>query len=144
MNTTSPKSRFAKFLDQFAIGVENEKGSLEYVKWHANVGYLSLGPRTAARIELSEFGYQSHWSGFKVTVVDSVHGRVDECAFHFHDYFNQSDRVDDRVRERPEQAFYAWSNNGCPLEWYIARPKSPRPITSAICEYLKFWQARRP
>lgn len=144
MNTTSPKSRFAKFLDQFAIGVENEKGAFQYVKWHGNVGYISLGARTVARIELSEFGYQGNWSGFVVTITDGINGKVDTCNFHFHDYFDARDRVDTRVKDHPNQAFYAWSSNGGEVDWYIAKPKSPKPIASAINDHLKFWQGHRP
>lgn len=143
MNTTSPKSRFAKFLDQFAIGVETDTGAMAYVRWHGNVGYVTLGQRTVARIELSEFGYQGRWSGFRVTITDGVNGRVDECNFMFHDYFDAKDRVDGRVQEHPNQAFHAWSSNGGPVDWYIAKPKSAKPISSAISEHLRFWQAHR-
>lgn len=145
MSTTSPKSRFTKFLDQFAIGAENEAGTMEYVRWHGNVGYVSLGPRTIARIELSEFGHSGHWSGFKVSVVDGVTGRLDECSFKFHDYLTKEDRVDDRT-DMPDQAFHAWESSSSSrkdLDWYIARPRSSKPVSNAINEYLRFWQAHR-
>lgn len=144
MNTTSPKSRFAKFLDQFAIGVETAEGHMVYVRWHGNVGYVTLGDRTVARLELSEFGYQGHWSGMKVSVVDGMNGRVDECSFMFHDYFTQEDRVDDRVKDQPNAGFYAWSSNGGELGWYIAKPKNTEAFSSAVCEYLKTWQRHVP
>ena len=60
MSTSSPKSRFAKFLDHFAFCVEKMNGNVEYVRWHENVGYIVLSYTTTARIELSEFGYQGN------------------------------------------------------------------------------------
>lgn len=143
MNTTSPKSRYAKFLDQFAIGVENERGHMEYVRWHGNVGYVALNACVVARVELSDRGYQGHFDKLEVQIIHRASGKLDVLTFEFNDYLTQADRVDGR-NDQPDQRFHAWASSGkSTLDWYIAKPKTAKPVSNAINEYLMFWQGSR-
>lgn len=148
MNTTSPKCRYAKFLSQFDFAVENHDSSkndgMVHVRWHGNVGYVDLGYNAliVARIELSDRGYQGTFDKFDVQVIHRVNGKLDAITFSFGDYLTKEDRADDRVKDQPDQAFYAWSgsSNKSSIDWYIARPKSVAAVTQAVNEYLRMWQ----
>lgn len=148
MNTTTPKCRYAKFLSQFEFGAEDvdRASGNDFVRarWHGNVGYVDLGSKAGiiARIELSDRGYQGKFDKFDVQVIHRVNGKLDAITFHFQDYFKKEDRADDRVKDQPDQAFYAWSgsSNKSSIDWYIARPKSVHAIVRAINEYLSMWQ----
>lgn len=143
MSTSSPKSRFAKFLDQFAIGLEDEKGTFKYVHWHGNVGYVDVAKGIIARIEFSDAGYVDHYDKFVVSVVNAATGKLDVVTFNFNDYLTKADRVDNRVSDQPDQRFHAWSggvSKDREVDWYIAKPRSVKAFSNAVNEYLRMWQ----
>jgi len=130
MNTSSPNSRFAGFLERFQF----ERG----IRWYGNVGYISLN-NNVARIELTDRGCVGYFDRFNVQIINRAKGQVDSIDFRFDDYFAQSSRIDAR-NDMPKQKFHAWaSSSDKPLNWYIAFPKSVDPITKAIDEYCNMF-----
>jgi hypothetical protein len=150
MTTTSPKCRYAKFLSQFDFKVwnghtpSNTDDGMIHVRWHANVGYVDFGYKTpiVARIELSDLGYKGMFDKFDVQVIHRSSGRLDTITFNFGDYFTKDDRSDNRVKDMPDQVFYAWSGSSSEssVDWYIARPKSVAALVQAVNEYLRMWR----
>jgi len=146
MNTTTPSSRFAKFLSQFTFMVENvdtSKGDgMNRVRWTGKVGYVELGSISCcvARIELSEQGYQGNYSAFEVEIIHRVNGKLDSLTVAFHDALDPADRSDNRGKDH--KGFWGWAANGGEIGWYIATPtaNNVKNVDKAVNEYLKMWQ----
>lgn len=143
MNTTSPSSRFAKFVNQFAFGVDRKGDNrAEGVRWTGKVGYVDLGPNAllVARIELDEQGYQGRYSAFRVDIIHRVNGKLDSLVFAFSDLLDPKKRSDER---RDHEGFYGWASNGGEIWWYIATPTASniKNVVAAVNEYLGMWQA---
>lgn len=152
MNTTSPTSRYAKFLSQFAFAVEGPRqdrlnayheNPMYEVKWTGNVGYVELGSVAGAlaRIELSDWGCQGTYTGFRVDIISRVNGKLDSLQFEFNDILDPKDRTDGR--EKDHSSFHGWSSSGKKdIDWYIAKPseKNIKHFVAAVNEYLKMWQ----
>lgn len=156
MNTTSPTSRYAKFLSQFPFGVEKPQQDVgggtrpervSNVRWTGNVGYVELGSVCGclARIELVRA--DTTFGRFRVDIISRVNGKLDSLTFEFNDILDPKDRVDNR----PEMnGFHAWSSSvpgsgstgTKDLDWYIAKPspKSIKHFVATVNEYLAMWQ----
>ncbi len=152
MNTTSPTSRYAKFLSQFPFAVEKPQqdlgnGSkperLNHVRWTGNVGYVELGSACGclARVELVRG--DTTFGAFRVDIISRVNGKLDSLTFEFNDILDPKDRDD----SRPDQkGFHAWSSSSGPdskaLDWYIAKPspKNIKHFVATVNEYLTMWQ----
>jgi hypothetical protein len=153
MNTTSPNSRYAKFLSQFPFAVEKPRqdvgnGSkpelMNHVRWTGKVGYLELGTISGAiaRIELSDWGSQGTYMGFRVDVISRVNGKLDSMQFEFNDILDPKDRTDGR--EKDHASFHGWSSGSgkSEIDWYIAKPspKNVKHFVAAVNEYLTMWR----
>ena len=153
MNTTSPTSRYAKFLSQFSFGVEKPQQDVgngtrpervNNVRWTGNVGYVELGSVSGcvARIELVR--NDTTCSSFRVDIISRVNGKLDSLTFEFNDILDPKDRVDNR----PEQnGFHAWSSSAGSAgvkeyDWYIAKPspKNLKHYVATVNEYLAMWR----
>lgn len=109
------------------------------ITWHGFVGLHALDSDRVVKIELLESS-QSVGS-VRVTVLNKKTGPVDATVFSFTDHLSadMKDRTDDRSDfERTPSAWCGHGRHG--WEWYIAVPKTTRPLCAAIEEHVRFFR----
>jgi hypothetical protein len=105
------------------------------IQWFDLTGMYKYGDgERVARIDLSTNGAADLYVGFRVTVLNTRKGKIDEKFFAFNDYL--SERADDRSDYKGGFEVYP----GCGWGWYIAVPKTTEPLVRAIEQYLMVFQ----
>jgi hypothetical protein len=109
----------AKFCRSFKWKIE--------IKWFDRVGVHQLPDGRLARIEIVTRGTVGDYRAFKVSILSKQEGVIDQHVFAFDDYFAET--TDNRI-ERFEVVEH------CGWKWYIEKPRTTRPLTAAIEEYI--------
>lgn len=101
-----------------------------------------LNNDTIAKFILSDRGYKDHFTGYMVTIINKKHGIVDETFFSFEEYFTNTDRVDKRIDDQPNQQIYGWADQSAKkVEWYIAIPsqKAINKMVKTMLDYIQYF-----
>lgn len=111
------------------------------IKWFDLVGYTPVDANRRAKIVLSDRGYADHLDKLIVSILDKNEGEIDAKTFAFDDYLSRENRIDGRG-DYPlgnNTCFCAWANRDR-FEWYIAVPKTTRPLCEEIEKYIDIFR----
>lgn len=102
------------------------------IKWFGKKGILTIDEKRNAEIELCDYNYGGHYSGYVVKIVHKENGKISSQSFRFNDYLKG--REDDRGHE--QRGFEIISH--CGINWYIAIPKNEEvdAMANKILEYV--------
>lgn len=107
--------------------------------WNGFVGLHALDEDRVVKVELVEGSHTV--CRLRVTVLNKRTGPVDVTVFAFSDHlsFAMTDREDSR--EDWKGSMHAWNGHGAHgWEWYIAVPKTTRPLCAAVEEHVRFFR----
>ena len=105
-----------------------------------------LSGNRIARISLSDengrtISTQGHYVSLKVEVVDVTTGPIDRQLFVFDDHLTErSDNRTDYPGTGGGRAFQVIAY--CGWEWYIAVPKTVKPLVNAVNKYVKMFEEK--
>jgi len=123
-----------------AFGFEGEYNGLAVTR--------KIDPDRIARISLSTNNGQTvpthgHYVSLKVEIVDIRKGPLDTAIFVFDDHLDGTKRTDSRGDYPiPGTRTYLVIDH-CGWGWYIAVPRSTKPLTQAVEAYISFFTGER-
>lgn len=135
---SAPASPAAKFLrEEFSFGIP--------LVWFDRTAHFAVDADRVATITLYE--RSGAFPGFEVVLIGKRTGEIARHAFRFNDYLPAGERKDERQAgskhpwpaEGCSVSFHGWTDGGLKreVEWYIAAPKSTRPICKAIETWIE-------
>jgi len=108
------------------------------IKWMDLSGYVRIDDDRRARIQLATHGTMGEYRAFIVSIISKRKGKIEAKSFLFDDYL--SDRSDNR-------SDYPLGKNPCFMvidhigwRWYIAVPKTTRPLCQEIEKYIEIFR----
>lgn len=121
------------------------------IQWFGAAGYIDLDGTRRAKVELSTVDWRGvetpgYYPSLVVTILDvTIPGSIDQHMFPFDQYL--SERSDNRPdwNPSPKVPLFRVSSWACGWNWYVAEPRTTRPLTEAIERYIEVFRhpARR-
>lgn len=102
--------------------------------WYDLTGTKAVSHDRVVRVELVSPRISGTYTGFRVQLIHMVNGPIDSKVFAFDDYMKATGTASN-------------SGNGlcvvdhCGWRWYLAEPKSTKPMVDAIRGYLAAFEA---
>jgi hypothetical protein len=89
-----------------------------------------------AEVTLKSSSTHKKYNGLRVHIVNKNDGSITCNDFKFDDYLGQTaDRFHPNARLVKEM--HIWENDG--IAWYILKPKSVKPINTAIMDFIEIY-----
>lgn len=113
------------------------------IDWYDTVGFIALSGDRVAKVELGTAGGHGDYSRFYVTIINKQTGIIDSKVFTFNDHLDILQRADGRADPKgqhyyPATGYYVVPH--CGMDWYIAKPKTTKSLTSAIERYVDMFR----
>lgn len=113
------------------------------IKWMDLTGFVRIDEYRRAKVMLARTTLSAdNYDAFKVSIINKHDGVVDVKVFRFDDYLDTS--LDGRSDNRTD---YPLGRNDCfhvtsyiGWRWYIAVPKTTRPLCKEIENYIEIFQ----